>query len=331
MVWIIIACIVLVIAAICIIQAKNRQHFVVKNYIFRNAKIKGQGFRLVILSDLHNKCYGQDNEELIKAIDDAYPDMIICAGDMITAVKGQKFDGYMAGSEEKADSGTEEHTVNDDNTELSYDGSVAVSRPDYKSHNTYRLLEQLAKKYQVFYGLGNHESRMYRRRETFGTGYEDLISTLKSMGIFVLVNEHHTINVKNNKICITGLDIAGIYYKRFAMVKMPEDYLPIKLGEPDAEAINLLIAHNPDYFERYKEWGADVSFAGHLHGGVMRIPGIGGVISPQFHLFPKYSGDMYVEDGKAIVVSKGIGEHTMPLRINNPAEVVVLDVVASEL
>lgn len=266
------------------------KRFVVTNYIFKTPKVKGQGFRVVMLSDLHNKCYGVDNDSLIQAIDNAHPDMIICAGDMITAVKGHESDWT----------------------------------------TTYSFLENLTQRYQVFYGLGNHESRLNRHRETFGTGYEELVSRLKEIGVRVLVNEHEHLNIKNNNICITGLDIAGIYYKRFSFINMPEDYLPIKLGDSDPEAVNLLIAHNPDYFGRYKEWGADISFSGHLHGGVMRIPGIGGVISPQFHLFPRYSGDMYLEDGKAIVVSKGIGEHTIPIRINNPAEVVVLDVVEDD-
>ena len=84
-------------------------------------------------------------------------------------------------------------------------------------------------------------------------------------------------------------------------------------------------AHNPSYFENYVDWGADLSFAGHVHGGVLRI-GKRGVISPQFILFPKYSGGMYEKDNKAMIVSCGLGFHSMPIRINDRAEIVIVDV-----
>mgnify|MGYP000582777615 CR=1 FL=1 len=53
---------------------------------------------------------------------------------------------------------------------------------------------------------------------------------------------------------------------------------------------HILLAHNPSYMEAYKEWGSDLILSGHLHGGCVRLPGIGGVITPQAFLFPKYSG-----------------------------------------
>ena len=82
------------------------------------------------------------------------------------------------------------------------------------------------------------------------------------------------------------------------------------------------------YFEDYKEWGADLVLAGHLHGGVIRIPGIGGLISPQAVLIPKYSGELTKEDGSYMSLSKGLGTHTVNLRIFNPAELIVLHLCA---
>ncbi|MEF2765303.1 MAG: hypothetical protein U0N43_08465, partial [Mediterraneibacter sp.] len=82
--------------------------------------------------------------------------------------------------------------------------------------------------------------------------------------------------------------------------------------------------HREDYVEGYKEWGADVILSGHLHGGIVRIPGIGGVITPQAFLFPKYSGEMTVEGEQAVIVSKGLGTHTIDIRLFNTPEVVLL-------
>ena len=67
---------------------------------------------------------------------------------------------------------------------------------------------------------------------------------------------------------------------------------------------HILLAHNPFYMEAYKEWGADLILSGHLHGGCVRLPGIGGVITPQAFLFPKYSGEMTVEGEQTIIVSQ---------------------------
>ena len=66
--------------------------------------------------------------------------------------------------------------------------------------------------------------------------------------------------------------------------------------------------------------------SGHLHGGIIRVPGLGGVISPQMGLFPKYSGSLYREEDTRIVVSKGLGTHTVNIRLFNPAELIVLHV-----
>ena len=65
--------------------------------------------------------------------------------------------------------------------------------------------------------------------------------------------------------------------------------------------------------------------AGHYHGGIVRVPGVGGLISPQLQLFPAYSRGMFVKQGHRMIVSSGLGSHTVRLRINNPPELVVID------
>ena len=102
------------------------------------------------------------------------------------------------------------------------------------------------------------------------------------------------------------------------------------LGKVDDTKYQVLLAHNPPYMQAYCKWGADLILSGHLHGGVVRLPGIGGVISPQFHLFPKYSGELTVEGETSIVVSKGVGTHTFKVRFLNPAEIVVLHIKGKE-
>ena len=80
----------------------------------------------------------------------------------------------------------------------------------------------------------------------------------------------------------------------------------------------------------YKTWGADIILSGHIHGGVIRIPFIGGVISPQFRLFPKFSGEYKKQGNTSMIVSKGLGTHTIKVRFMNPAEIVVLHINGEE-
>lgn len=82
-----------------------------------------------------------------------------------------------------------------------------------------------------------------------------------------------------------------------------------------------LLAHSPFPAESYFAWGADLTLSGHVHGGIVRIPGIGGLLSPERKLFPKYSKGLYTKDGKYLYVNCGIGK----LRLGNPPEVTMLE------
>ncbi|MFR2663848.1 MAG: metallophosphoesterase, partial [[Clostridium] scindens] len=124
-------------------------------------------------------------------------------------------------------------------------------------------------------------------------------------------------------ICITGLEIGLDGYRKFGRRPMEEEEIESRVGTADS-SYQILLAHNPAYVAAYRKWGADLILSGHLHGGIVRIPGIGGVIAPDFTLFPKYSGDIYREEDATVVVSKGLGAHSVPIRLLNPAEMVVL-------
>ncbi|MDI9509764.1 MAG: hypothetical protein QM217_08140, partial [Bacillota bacterium] len=83
------------------------------------------------------------------------------------------------------------------------------------------------------------------------------------------------------------------------------------------------------YFKSYISWGADLVLSGHIHGGLIRIPFIGGLISPQIKLFPKYDGGLYVENDQYMVVSRGLGSHSFMPRILNPPEIILVSLKAN--
>ena len=191
-----------------------------------------------------------------------------------------------------------------------------------------RFLGKLSEKYPVFYGNGNHEYRIKIYPETYHTMADEYAKGLSNVGICPLCNE--STKPEDEKIVIYGLEIDREYYKRGKKTQMDVTYLQEKLGKADKNKFNILLAHNPEYFKAYAAWGADLVIAGHVHGGIMRLPLLGGVIAPSLALFPKYSGGLYEEkaDGKNVstmILSNGLGSHTIPVRIFNPGQLVVLE------
>lgn len=268
-----------------IVMLIDGNRFVIREYTIESEKIK-DGIDLAVMADLHNKQYGAENTKLLESLSQVNPHVVMVAGDMLTAKPGK---GY-----ERAAS----------------------------------FMEKVAKKFPVYYGLGNHEYRMKIYPENYGTEFLEYMDRLEKAGVHVLDNESTLIQVKRKQrmtnIRVSGLSIERFYYKRFRKIYMSREYVDGLIGRADTDTYQILLAHNPEYFDTYAEWGADLTLSGHVHGGVMRLPLFGGVISPKLVLFPKYDGGHFIRSGSHMVLSRGLGMHTIPIRIFNPAELVVI-------
>ena len=184
------------------------------------------------------------------------------------------------------------------------------------------FVKKLAEEYPLYAANGNHEHKTRLSPEYYGPLYENYVSGLKESGGVMLVNEAAELSDEN--VEIYGLEIERDYYKKGACPTMETTYLQRVLGKPDAAKFNLLIAHNPDFFENYAEWGADLIVSGHVHGGLMILPIIGGFINPRLLLFPKYDGGRFAHRESTMILGRGLGCHTLPVRIFNPGELVVI-------
>ena len=138
----------------------------------------------------------------------------------------------------------------------------------------------------------------------------------------MLLNEKISLPAAN--MDIYGLEIDMDYYGKFKKRNMETEYINRLLGKQQTSVFNILIAHNPDYFSTYADWGADLVVSGHIHGGLMKLPVLGGVISPALRLFPEYDGGEYKKGKSTMILSRGLGTHTLPIRIFNPGELVVI-------
>lgn len=202
-------------------------------------------------------------------------------------------------------------------------GDLVTSVPDEPMEVAEAFVENLAARYPIYYGNGNHEYRIYHEEEKYGEMGAEYRSVLKKCGVRLLENE--TAELPEFGIRIVGLDLGREYYKKFKEDELPPSGLKALLGACRESGYTVLLAHNPVFFESYAAWGADLTLSGHVHGGVMRLPFLGGVLSTSFRLFPKYDGGLFEIGAKKMIVSRGLGSHTVPIRIFNPAELVIID------
>lgn len=188
-------------------------------------------------------------------------------------------------------------------------GDLLDSRhPDKKAALEFvRLAADIA---PVYYVTGNHERRMNDEN------LDLFLSELENAGAVLLDSRTEAIERNGEKIYISGI------FDSFDNMYGPSKEYLKKLCK-DGE-INLLISHKPQYAEIYTDCGFDLTFCGHAHGGQARLPFIGGVLAPDQGLFPKYSEGTHYFGDKAVVISRGLGNSLVPIRINNPPELVTV-------
>lgn len=173
----------------------------------------------------------------------------------------------------------------------------------------------------VFYANGNHEQRMQRDRGVYGAMYDEFRELLADYQVEYLQNK--TVSCRDD-IAVSGVDIAWKYYQDFHPDSMTPSYLTRRLGNADPDKFQILLAHSPLFFDAYADWGADLSLAGHFHGGTIRIPGLGGVMTPQYQFFHPYCGGVFEQNGRWMLVSRGLGTHSINIRIGNRPQLAVI-------
>lgn len=154
----------------------------------------------------------------------------------------------------------------------------------------------------VLFVAGNHEMR--------NKGYRNLRKILLECGATVL--DDCTVNVCG--ISVTGLNGASL--RNAKIDKITPDVSP-----------KILLAHEPQFFHRYADAGYELTLCGHAHGGQWRIPFTGrGLYAPGQGAFPKYTAGVHERAGKAMIISRGLGNSKFPLRLFNRPEIVAIEI-----
>ena len=176
--------------------------------------------------------------------------------------------------------------------------------------------QQAVKIAPCYFVTGNHEAWI-------GSQYEELKTSLQNTGITVLQDEAIELNYGDVCIQLIGLNDPD-FSERDRLLS--ESILEAKLSQVNiSDGFTILLSHRPEYFNVYQNKNIDLVLSGHAHGGQFRLPLGGGVIAPSQGLFPKYDAGAYTENGTTMIVSRGVGNSIIPVRINNPPEIVIIE------
>lgn len=264
------------------------------HYVVKNDKIPRSfdGVRLVLLADLHGKQFGPGNERLYEAVRAAKPDYILSAGDIILKTKPWETE-----------------------REACFLGCLARLCPVYCGNGNHEL--ELKKAFAGETSVGRPVGSGSRMEVN---AYDRYTCRLEQLGITVLSDSTAVLTRNGESIDVTGLDLGLAFYAKAFHVPMRPDYMNRKLGTAKPDRFHILLGHYPNYFPEYAAWGADLVLAGHMHGGTVRLPKLGGLMSPNYEFFPSYDRGYYERENSAMVVSGGLGTHSVNIRFggNDP-------------
>ena len=169
----------------------------------------------------------------------------------------------------------------------------------------------------VYYVSGNHEARIPE--------YEKLKMGLTEAGATVLENQKVLITRDGESITLIGIQDPSFRTDYLFGDAETVAERTIKSLQNESDDFTVLLSHRPELFDVYVESGMDLVFSGHAHGGQVRLPLVGGLMAPNQGFFPKYDAGQFTEDDTTMIVSRGVGNSIIPVRINNPPEVVVVE------
>lgn len=174
----------------------------------------------------------------------------------------------------------------------------------------------------VYYVTGNHEARIAE--------YAQLKTGLEQAGVTILENEKLKLERAGETITLMGVDDPSfqIDYLFGDAETVTASVLDDLMGENDGYTI--LLSHRPELFTTYVTCGVDLVFTGHAHGGQFRIPFVGGLVAPNQGFLPEYDSGLYTAETTNMLVSRGVGNSIVPVRINNRPELILVQLESTQ-
>lgn len=187
-----------------------------------------------------------------------------------------------------------------------------------------RLIKRLHEIAPVYFAPGNHELE-YMQTDT------SLLTQVAEAGAVIVNDSYADVTLAGQPLRIGGTMGHAFYFGRSEKeFSSSPEYQFLKAFE-DTDVPKICLAHMPDTFifnGAYNLWNVDLILSGHTHGGLIRLPFIGGLYAPMQGWFPEYDqGYFRLGEHMQMVITSGLAGHGMIPRINNPPEIVVIDLV----
>jgi uncharacterized protein len=196
-----------------------------------------------------------------------------------------------------------------------------VDSKRYSEEAIIKLTNEISEDVPIYYSTGNHEAWS-------GKFELSLQKKLINTGVNILRDESAIIERKGEKINILGIDDPSFdnnnYDMSYSSNSAVENAIEKALEQVDINNFSILLSHRPETFEVYARSGIDLVFTGHAHGGQIRLPFVGGLIAPNQGLLPRYDAGKYNQGYYNMIVSRGLGNSIIPVRLFNLPEIVLV-------
>lgn len=196
-----------------------------------------------------------------------------------------------------------------------------VDSKRYSEEAIIKLTNGISKDVPIYYSTGNHEAWS-------GKFELSLQKKLINTGVNILRDESAIIERKGEKINILGIDDPSFdnnnYDMSYSSNSAVENAIEKALEQVDINNFSILLSHRPETFDVYARTGIDLVFTGHAHGGQIRLPFVGGLIAPNQGLLPRYDAGKYNQGYYNMIVSRGLGNSIIPIRLFNLPEIVLV-------
>ncbi len=178
------------------------------------------------------------------------------------------------------------------------------------------FIEEASKICPIYYVTGNHEAWL--------EDYSILRDKLEENGVNMMDNKSLFIEKAREKIQILGLEDQD-FFQGMDERNIQGEMVSPKVSELlNKNYFNILLSHRPD-LQEYVNLGLDLVLTGHAHGGQVRIPFLGGLVAPDQGFLPKYTEGLYNGKNTDMVVSRGLGNSIIAVRVNNTPELVIIE------
>lgn len=182
-----------------------------------------------------------------------------------------------------------------------------------------QFVDEIVKICPVYYVTGNHEYWLEKSE------YDELMDGLIGAGVVILDDQVVEISRGDAKFRLVGLDDKSL--ADGTLGTLLNNAQNVAHEDSEKNEFTVVLAHEPQYLARYAGTGVDLVLSGHAHGGQFRLPFVGGIVAPDQGFLPEYTAGEYYMNGTEMIVSRGLGNSVIPVRLFNFPEIVCVDLV----